>query len=565
MKKLFLFLFVALQFISTQAQTPNWLWAQKGEGNYNQNFGSHVATDSSGNSYVIGTFGGTVGQFGSFTLTGGGAASSDIFIAKYDSSGNCLWAERAGGAGWDLSYGGGIDIDVAGNCYVTGNFEQTAAFGTFSLTASGTAGTKNVFVAKYNSSGTCLWVRQGTSVQNGWSFGVSADNAGNCYIGGWWESSNGTGITFGALTLTPPGNPSDREIFIVKYDNSGNETWARRAGGPQTDECHHIDNDSAGNIYLTGTFRQTAFFGSISVTASGTFGDIFVAKYDANGNCIWVKQSFGGGINTSSSISTDKNGNSFITGNFTSDTLMLDSFSLPPYTGFNFYLAKYDVNGNVMWATVPPQTGSIQSGVDTHPDEAGGCYVAGNFMGSITFGATVLTCAGAASDEDNFIAKYDSPGNVQWVLQGTWANKSSQCGGISTDASGNVYLSGGFTDTVLFDTIQLTSVLSNGAMFIAKIGTPQPNSILENESNVNIAVYPVPAHDELYITTSAKGKAMVEITDIAGRLVKQEFIELEQNGNSISVRNIPGGIFLLRVAVNDNNKQLSYIRKIVIQ
>src|ERR1043166_6153276 len=124
-KAFFLFYFFSFFFLHSffDARSQSWQWARKGEGNYAQNFGDHIATDASGNSYVIGTFGGTTGQFGSFTLTGGGAQSADVFIAKYDSAGTCLWAKRIGGPCWDLAYGGGIDLDHMGNCYVTGNFE----------------------------------------------------------------------------------------------------------------------------------------------------------------------------------------------------------------------------------------------------------------------------------------------------------------------------------------------------------------------------------------------------------------------------------------------------------
>ena len=105
------------------------------------------------------------------------------------------------------------------------------------------------------------------------------------------------------------------DIFIAKYDASGNCLWAKNAGGIGYDYGYGIATDANGNSYVTGSFYGTATFGTIQLVSYG-YDDIFIAKYDASGNCIWAKKA--GGINWDFgySISTDGNGNEFITGIF---------------------------------------------------------------------------------------------------------------------------------------------------------------------------------------------------------------------------------------------------------
>jgi len=127
-------------FVAKLDTSGVWQWAVKAGGAASSgDYGRAIAADSSGNCYVTGYFSGTA-TFGSTSLT---AASSDIFVAKLNTSGVWQWAVKAGGVSAD--YGQGIAIDSSGNCYVTGYFAGTATFGSTSLTSSGN---NDIFVAK---------------------------------------------------------------------------------------------------------------------------------------------------------------------------------------------------------------------------------------------------------------------------------------------------------------------------------------------------------------------------------------------------------------------------------
>jgi hypothetical protein len=134
---------------------------------------SKIAVDNTGNVYITGSFLGTA-KFGSTNLTSVGDA--DLFLAKYNDSGDLQWAWQAGGVGRDHS--ADVAVDLAGNIYITGTFSETATFGSTNLTTAG----GNVFIAKLNSSGTLIWVRGGLS--GGEGFGIAVDSAGNTYCTG---------------------------------------------------------------------------------------------------------------------------------------------------------------------------------------------------------------------------------------------------------------------------------------------------------------------------------------------------------------------------------------------
>jgi hypothetical protein len=250
-------------FIAKLDINGNWLWAKQAGGT-SYDIGYGIAVDDNGNSYVTGYFS-SIATFGNTTLTSSSSEYADIFVAKLDSSGNWLWAKKAGGTSWDHGYG--IAVDANGNSYVTGYFYGSATFGTTTLTSSGSY---DIFVAKMDSNGNWLWVKQagGTNEDGGISIAINAN--GNSYITGVFEES----ATFGTTTLTSSGS---QDIFVAKLDINGNWLWAKQAGGTGYDDGCGIAVDANGNSYVTGYFYGNAIFGTTTLTSSSA-SDIFVAK-----------------------------------------------------------------------------------------------------------------------------------------------------------------------------------------------------------------------------------------------------------------------------------------------
>ncbi len=238
------------------------------------------------------------------------------------------WATQAGGSNSDTGFS--ISVDANGNSYVSGYFKETATFGAFTLTSSGS---RDVFVAKFDTDGNWQWAKQagGSSSDKGWE--ISVDANGNSYVTGNFAET----ATFGAFTLTSSGM-LDWDVFVAKLDTDGNWQWAKQAGGSSTDEGLSIIVDANGNSYVAGGFQETATFGATTLTSSGVY-DVFVAKLDTDGNWQWAEQAGGSGYDFGRCISVDANGNSYVTGFFV-ETATFGAFTLTSSGGSDVFVAK---------------------------------------------------------------------------------------------------------------------------------------------------------------------------------------------------------------------------------
>jgi hypothetical protein len=391
-------------FVAKYDAVGNVLWA-KNFGGTNDDYPFCIAADAIGNCYITGTFHSTSITFGSTTLSNQEAPLRDFFIAKIDSSGNSLWAKSAGDSLTTSAVGEGISLDSSGNIYVDGDFQGTSiTFGSTTLT-NADFNTSDIFIVKYDASGNILWAKRAGGADYDFGHDISSDVAGNFYLAGeFWSAS----IAFGSTTLTN-ANWGTPDIFTAKYDSSGNAIWAKRAGDTYDDLANGISIDTNGNCFITGTFDGPVLsFDTITVTNSGGNADIFVAKYDPSGHALWAKGIAGNMVDNGNSIVSDLNGNCYVTGAFTSDSLIFGNTTTLTNTGVSgdIFVAKYDPLGNVVWATsAGGSNGDV--GRDICIDAVGDAYITGSFQSaSIPFGSIVLTNTSIYSDI--FIAKLSS-------------------------------------------------------------------------------------------------------------------------------------------------------------
>ena len=377
------------------AQTPDYLWA-KSAGGTSFDTGNGVSTDTNGNVFVTGSFKSSSITFGTNTLTNAGGR--DIFLVKYDANGTVLWAKSAGGTSDD--YGYGVSTDTNGNVLVTGYFESSSI--TFGATTLTNAGNSDIFIVKYAPDGTVLWAKSegGTS----WDYGnsISTDANGNVLVTGYFQSSS---ITFGSTTLINTGSIYTDDIFIVKYDTSGNVRWAKSAGGTSYDSGRSVSTDTNGNVFVTGYFQSSSIiFGTTTLTNAGN-SDIFIVKYDASGNVLWAESAGGTSDDYGYGVSTDANGNVFVTGYFDSDTITFSSTTLTNAGASDIFIMKYDASGNILWAESAGGNSSDVGYGGVSTDANGNALVTGYFYSdTITFGSTTLTNAGGP---DIFVVKLD--------------------------------------------------------------------------------------------------------------------------------------------------------------
>jgi hypothetical protein len=440
------------------AQTPQWQWAVKA-GGIDGDEGQSIAIDGNGNQYIIGCFD-EIATFGNHTLTTGGG--KDIFVAKLDSSGNWLWAIQAGGT--DRDYGIDITLDGQGNAWVTGHFEGTASFGSHTLTANGEY---DVFAAKLDSSGNWLWAVQAGGPDFDYGTGIALDGAGNAYLSGYFYGT----ATFGSQSLVASGGESDADIFVAKLDPDGNWLWAVTAGGTEDDAGFRIAVDGSGNACLVGMFKNTATFGSQTLTASGDF-DVFVAKLDPSGNWLWAAGA--GGIHPDSGYGTalEDSGVVYVTGLFMG-TATFGSHTLTASaddTNTDIFVARLDPSGNWLWAARAGGT-DHDAGFNIVTDGSGNAWVTGVFSRTATFGSHSLTAGGYY---DVFVAKLNPSGNWLWAARAGGTEFDDSYGyGIALDGSDNACVTGYFNGTANFGS---HSLITNGHrdIFVARIENITP-------------------------------------------------------------------------------------------
>jgi hypothetical protein len=233
-------------------QAQNYQWAH-GVGSTHSDIGRSSAIDMHGNLYVTGSFERTADFDPSFaTANLVSAGSPDIFLAKYDSLGNYLWAISMGSLGFD--YGTSVSTDTSGNVYITGTFERTVDFDPSSAIANlTTSNYSSIFLAKYDSSGNYLWAIKFGGVGNNVR-SVSVDSKGYAYVTGSFRGTGDFDPTSSTANLTSTGN---MDIFLAKYNSSGNYIWAINMGGTGHDYGYSVVFDKNSNSYICGQFRDS--------------------------------------------------------------------------------------------------------------------------------------------------------------------------------------------------------------------------------------------------------------------------------------------------------------------
>ena len=537
MKKILSTIIFAILCISANAQSPNFVWA-KGAGGTGDEYGASTSTDALGNVYVTGSFYSSTLSFGTITLTNAGDA--DIFIVKYGVAGNVLWAKSSGGIGTDA--GNSTCTDSYGNVYVTGYFySSTISFGTITLT---NAGNRDIFIVKYDPSGNVIWAKSAgnTNYENGLS--NSIDVMGNVYLTGNYQSPT---ITFGAITLTNTANNGGSDIFIVKYDSSGNVLWAKNEGGFGNDFGTSITTDNSSNVFVTGFYNSTSItFGTITLTNPSSIGyaNMYIVKYDTQGNLLWAKSVDGTAGNVSYSASTDALGNVFVTGYYIS-SIIFGTIQLNNTGKEEMFIVKYDSSGNPLWANGVGNAGKVV-GYKTCTDYNGNVYVSGNFTYyPITFGTITLANAG---NDDIYIVKYDALGNVLWAKRK--GSTGDEVGlGISSNLFGTVYITGSFDSPSI--TIGGTTLTNAGHydMFIAKLSTT--TGIEESAFDAGIKIYPNPTSGFINIDLkNILGKNIsFELYNMLGEILEKQ--SLINNETQVQL-NVPAGMYFVRL-YSDNN------------
>lgn len=555
MKSLYIFVVTFLFNSHLFSQAPGWQWAIGAGGVGTDESANGITTDGSGNIYTTGFFSCNTLTIGTKTLTRSGGGNP--YVAKQDASGNVLWAKSYTFSPPTL-FGGGvgkcINTDAAGNVYIAGYYFTSLVIGTNTLIAQDSGSTGDVYIAKLDASGNVLWAKSAGGAQGDGVNSITVDASGNVYITGIFRSRYmrfGSGITLFNPNATSSNFWTNTDIYVAKYDASGNPQWAKNTSnsGGGFNEGKSITTDAAGNILVAGTYYLPSIaFGTNTLTGSGAV-NLFVVKYDNSGNVIWAKSAVSAGsgsINhTATGITADATNNVYITGANGASTLTIGSVVLANSSGA--YVAKLDPSGNCQWAN-----SIIGNAYGTGITNAGGnVFVTGYFDGmNCSFGtATVANTNTAGNNEDIFVAKYNSAGTFSWAA-GAGGNFRDIPSGISVDPAGNANITGYTTNAALsFGTLSLTCTGSYNDIFIAKMGNL--SGVEEfNKGNDQVVVYPNPSAG-IFSFKATSEISKVEIINVLGETV---YSSTGLILSSIDISDKPKGIYFIHA--EDKNKMI---------
>ncbi|MGD1702130.1 DUF4347 domain-containing protein [Dapis sp. BLCC M229] len=515
---------------STQATVEYQLEVSQGIGGSGDDKGLGIATDSNGNVWATGEFQGSIDidGDGNNDLTSNG--EEDAYIAKFDSSGNLLFAQNIGGSSWDKGWG--IATDSNGNVWATGEFWGSIDIdgdGSNDLTSNGTV---DSYVAKFDSNGNLLFAQNIGGTAGDYGYGIATDSDSNAWVTGYFKRSidiDGDGNN----DLTSNGVD---DSYVAKFDSNGNFLFAQNIGGSSFDHGYGIATDKDGNVWTTGYFQESIDVdgdGNNDLTGNGSW-DSYIAKFDSNGNFLFAQNIGGSSLDRGNGIATDSDGNVWATG-FFSGSIDIDGDGNNDLTvngHQDSYIAKFDSNGNLLFAK---NMGDLGHGIAT--DSNDNVWATGTFSGSIDIDSDGNNDLSNNGSWDSYVAKFDSNGNLLFA-QNIGGSNVEHGNGIATDKDGNVWATGEFGSSIDIDGDGNNDLTNNGNVdsYIVKFSPLSPQDTTpptiatltpaDNTTDIAIGADLVINFDENIqagtgniVIKTASNDSIVETIDVTSNLV----------------------------------------------
>ena len=312
-----------------------------------------------------GADGAIAGGFTLGSLFAPNAGDSDIFIARYSASGGLLWGRQFGSDRGEVVHD--FAPDGAGGFFVMGD-------GTGDVGGS-SAGGQDIYVARYTADGDQMWIRQTGTPANDGLLNAAADATGGLFV---------CGFTDGFLAAPP----SSRDAILLRYDADGTIVWTRQFGSAGDDWALCAEPDGAGGCYVGG-FTD----GSLAGPRGGR-DDAWIARYDGDGNQLWIRQFGLTGVDRGRDLAQDGAGGVYFVGSTT--RLLFDAFV---GGGADAWATRYTATGDRIWELQFGTTG-WEFAYGVAPDGAGGVIV-----GGATDGAFAGPSAGL---EDAWLARFET-------------------------------------------------------------------------------------------------------------------------------------------------------------
>lgn len=405
------------------AETPYQVSWVRQFGTTANDWGRGISVDAAGNIYVSGAVNATnvgtpyLSQFdsaGNLHWTQYQAVSHEGVRVATDSLGNVFQINGSGGTRTDTSLN---NYDANGT--LRWSINLPAGEGVFNVAAddlgyayTSTYESNNIHIRKFDgATGALVWERQVDTGGITNSSGISADHMGNIYV---------TAYTAGSLLGPNAGND---DALVLKYSDAGQLLWSKQYGSPGDDLAFYVAPDAFGNVYSGG--RTDGSIGGANVGGV----DTFLAKQDAAGNLLWTRQYGTTGDDTRADMWVDPQGNVYraivTTGSLGGAHLGVQ----------DIVVAKFDPNGNVVWATQVGTSGDDNASGGIWGDAQGNLYVTGYTTGS--WGGV------NAGGQDAFVIKLSPPAALKTGAAKALMSTAAQTISVSTVTSSDTHTSSG--------------------------------------------------------------------------------------------------------------------------
>jgi uncharacterized protein (DUF2249 family) len=486
-------------------------------------------------------------------LTSASGSYEAAFLAKYDLNGTHITS---------ISIDGDTDLSINGlnfsnnQLFVSGNFSAAVDFdpstSTLNLISNGNT---DIFIAKYSTLFAPLWAYSIGGVGKDICNSQTVTSTGELIITGSYLNTvdfNPSTTTSNALINT---SSTIQNTYIAKYSTIGAYIWCKDIGAKVvtssiTSSIPNLVCDATNNILIAGVFNQTSDFDPstavVNITASTT--STFIAKYDSNGNYVWVKKL--NNCNNKGLIFNNSNTNLTIFGTFgNTNSIDFDPdtpvYNLTSTNGTN-YFATYNSNGNFVYANnIKPIINNVIN------NETDGIYLTGNFSGTNDFDPSTGVATQFSVLTNGFIAKYSITGVYGYAKPiGGNKNSNTSVNLISTDGVGNIYRAGQLSATTDLDpssSIFNVSSPSGTGIFISKY-TPSGSFIWGQTipgslgTSLSISVMNTDTNGNTYIIGRADSNGVFSMY----------MLKYDSNGNNLWTKQLNGSITASRRIVFDN-------------
>lgn len=402
-----------------------------------------VATDDAGNTVIVGRFLGNV-DFGGGDLSvtpGGSGTATDIFVAMFDNAGAHVWSRSIGGIFADGNLGIAVALD-AGNVVVGGNFNDTVDFGDASRTAA-PAGVADAFVMVLEpADGTTRWSTSFGDASADAVYDVGLDNLGNVVAVGAFAGT----VNFGGGDFTSAGGT---DVFMVKYNATTGAHVRSRSYGGTDDDIGYAMAHSGGSLYVAGSFKGTATFNAVSLTANGG-ADAFIARVGRSSLTTASAVGFGGsGTDRVRSLVADSGYKVTAIGHFARTVDFGDGMPVTAVGRADIFVHSTNSGLERRWTQTFGGSGNdIGTAVALNPSTQG-TYVTGYVNGAVS------ALPGELGLNDSFIIGYDKNGNTLFSVREGGAD--GDFGASISHRTDELRVVGGFENTATFGGTMVTS------------------------------------------------------------------------------------------------------------